>query len=89
MEAVGLTTDRGGGRGAYDRFRARIIFPIRDASGKITGLGGRLLPVDDARGDHGPKYLNSAATPIFDKSRTLYLIDKAKSAIRKGDGGSR
>ena len=84
LEAVGLTTDRGAGRGAYDRFRARIIFPIRDASGKITGLGGRLLPVDDARGDHGPKYLNSAATPLFDKSRTLYLIDKAKSAIRKG-----
>jgi DNA primase len=84
LEAVGLTTDRGGGRGAYDRFRARIIFPIRDASGKITGLGGRLLPVDDARGDHGPKYLNSAATPLFDKSRTLYLIDKAKAAIRKG-----
>ena len=84
LEVVGLTTDRGGGRGAYDRFRARIIFPIRDASGKITGLGGRLLPVDDARGDHGPKYLNSAATPLFDKSRTLYLIDKAKPAIRKG-----
>ena len=84
LEVVGLTTDRGGGRGAYDRFRARIIFPIRDASGKITGLGGRLLPVDDARGDHGPKYLNSAATPLFDKSRTLHLIDKAKPAIRKG-----
>ena len=84
LESVGLTTDRGGGRGAYDRFRARVIFPIRDASGKITGLGGRLLPVDDARGDHGPKYLNSAATPLFDKSRTLYLIDKAKPAIRKG-----
>jgi DNA primase len=84
LEVVGLTTDRGGGRGAYDRFRARIIFPIRDVSGKITGLGGRLLPVDDARGDHGPKYLNSAATPLFDKSRTLYLIDKAKPAIRKG-----
>jgi DNA primase len=84
LEAVGLTTDRGGGRGAYDRFRARIIFPIRDASGKITGLGGRLLPDDDARGDRGPKYLNSAATPLFDKSRTLFLIDRAKSAIRKG-----
>ncbi|MFM7782985.1 MAG: DNA primase, partial [Candidatus Limnocylindrus sp.] len=84
LEAVGLTTDRGGGRGAYDRFRARIIFPIRDANAKITGLGGRLLPADDARGDHGPKYLNSAATALFDKSRTLYLIDQAKSAIRKG-----
>ena len=83
LAVVGLTTDRGGGRGAYDRFRARIIFPIRDANGKATGLGGRLLPSDDARGDHGPKYLNSAATPLFDKSRTLYMIDKAKASIRK------
>ncbi len=82
LEAVGLTTDRGGGRGAYDRFRARVIFPIRDANGKVTGLGGRVLPGgDDA--DHGPKYLNTAATSLFDKSRTLYLIDKAKAAIRK------
>jgi DNA primase len=83
LAVVGLTTDRGGGRGAYDRFRARIIFPIRDANGKATGLGGRLMPSDDARGDHGPKYLNSAATPLFDKSRTLYMIDKAKASIRK------
>lgn len=83
LAAVGLTTERDGGRGAYDRFRARVIFPIRDANGKITGLGGRLLPVDDKRGDRGPKYLNSAATELFDKSRTLYLIDKAKSAMRK------
>ena len=83
LAAVGLTTERDGGRGAYDRFRARVIFPIRDANGKITGLGGRLLPEDDKRGDRGPKYLNSAATELFDKSRTLYLIDKAKPAIRK------
>jgi DNA primase len=83
LAAVGLTTERDGGRGAYDRFRARVIFPIRDANGKITGLGGRLLPEDDKRGDRGPKYLNSAATELFDKSRTLYLIDKAKSAMRK------
>lgn len=83
LAAVGLTTERDGGRGAYDRFRARVIFPIRDANGKITGLGGRLLPEDDKRGDRGPKYLNSAATKLFDKSRTLYLIDKAKSAMRK------
>jgi len=84
LAAVGLTTERDGGRGAYDRFRARVIFPIRDASGRLTGLGGRLLPADDKRGDRGPKYLNSAATALFDKSRTLYLIDKAKPAIRKG-----
>ena len=81
---AGLTQARGTGRGgAYDRFRERVIFPIRDMNGKAIGLGGRyLIAAGDTR-DHGPKYLNSPATPIFDKSRTLYLIDKAKSAIRK------
>ena len=64
--------------GVYDRFRGRIIIPIRDASGRAIGLGGRILP--DAE---GPKYLNSPATPLFDKSRTLYAIDIAKGAIRR------
>jgi DNA primase len=64
--------------GVYDRFRGRIIIPIRDASGRAIGLGGRILP--DAE---GPKYLNSPATPLFDKSRTLYGIDLAKGAIRR------
>ena len=63
--------------GVFDRFRARVIFPIRDANGHPVGLGGRLLEGE------GPKYLNSPATPLFDKSRTLYLIDKAKGPIRK------
>jgi DNA primase len=87
LEAAGLVTRRRGGRGAYDRFRARIIFPIRDASGNATGLGGRIIGSEkEAREngkDPGPKYLNSPATMLFDKSRTLYLIDRAKSAIRK------
>ena len=82
----GLVTKRQGRRGVYDRFRGRIIFPIRDASGNATGLGGRIVgsekPREDGR-DQGPKYLNSPATPLFDKSRTLYLIDRAKSGIRK------
>ena len=64
--------------GVYDRFRGRIIIPIRDASGRAIGLGGRILP--DAE---GPKYLNSPATPLFDKGRTLYGIDLAKGAIRR------
>ena len=64
--------------GVYDRFRGRIIIPIRDASGRPIGLGGRILP--DAE---GPKYLNSPATQLFDKSRTLYGIDLAKAAIRR------
>jgi DNA primase len=103
LAEVGLTTQRSSGRGAYDRFRERIIFPIRDASGGAIGLGGRILPAPDAGAagagtggvagggvgaaapdaDRGPKYLNSPATPLFDKSRTLYLVDRAKTAMRK------
>ncbi len=75
---VGLASPRQSGRGGvYDKFRSRVIFPIRDQNGHAVGLGGRLLEGD------GPKYLNSPATPLFDKSRTLYLIDKAKGPIRK------
>jgi len=83
LAEVGLTQARASGRGAYDRFRERIIFPIRDANGHAVGLGGRYLLAEGDTSDHGPKYLNSPATPLFDKSRTLYLVDRAKSAIRK------
>jgi DNA primase len=64
--------------GVYDRFRGRIVIPIRDASGRAIGLGGRIMP-----GAEGPKYLNSPATVLFDKSRALYGIDLAKAAIRR------
>jgi DNA primase len=64
--------------GVIDKFRGRVMFPIRDQAGKATGLGGRILP-----GLEGPKYLNSPATPLFDKSRTLFAIDLAKASIRK------
>ncbi|MEX2548335.1 MAG: DNA primase [Chloroflexota bacterium] len=87
LEAAGLVSKRQGRRGVYDRFRGRIIFPIRDASGNATGLGGRIVGAASERGDTtrdaGPKYLNSPATLLFDKSRTLYLVDRAKSAMRK------
>ena len=87
LDAAGLVTRRRGGRGAYDKFRGRIIFPIRDASGNATGLGGRIVGSEqkarEGGRDSGPKYLNSPATLLFDKSRTLYLIDRAKGAIRK------
>jgi DNA primase len=63
--------------GVIDRFRGRIIIPIRDSSGRAVGLGGRILP-----GVEGPKYLNSPAGPLFDKSHTLFAIDLAKAAIR-------
>ncbi len=61
----------------HDRFRARVIFPIRDAGGKVTGFGGRTL------GDGQPKYLNSPQTATFDKSATLYALDLARGGIRK------
>jgi DNA primase len=81
---VGLASPRQRGGGVYDRFRERVIFPIRDANGHPVGLGGRILGKEGENGaDTGPKYLNSPATPLFDKSRTLYLIDRAKAAIRK------
>jgi DNA primase len=83
---VGLASPRQRGGGVYDRFRERVIFPIRDASGHPVGLGGRILGKEGTGEngvEHGPKYLNSPATPLFDKSRTLYLIDRAKTAIRK------
>ena len=64
--------------GVIDKFRGRIIIPIRDASGRAVGLGGRIMP-----GAEGPKYLNSPAGPLFDKSHTLYGLDLAKATIRR------
>lgn len=65
--------------GVYDRFRNRLMFPIRDISGRVLGFGARVL--DDSL----PKYLNSPQSLIFDKSNSLYGIDLAKSAMRKQD----
>jgi DNA primase len=75
--AAGLASPSNRG-GVIDKFRGRIIIPIRDASGAAVGLGGRIMP-----GAEGPKYLNSPAGPLFDKSRTLYAIHLAKAAIRR------
>ncbi|MCL5960902.1 MAG: DNA primase, partial [Chloroflexi bacterium] len=75
---AGLAIEREGG-GQYDRFRGRLIFPIRDSRGNVTGFGGRAL--DDSQ----PKYLNSPQTPVFDKSASLYGIDLAGAAIRRED----
>jgi len=70
-------SDRGGA--PYDRFRGRIIFPIRDARGRAIGLGGRAMAAD-ARA----KYLNSPETPLFDKGRSLYNHAPAREAAGKG-----
>ena len=84
LAEVGLTSARPNGRGSYDKFRARVIFPIRDAAGAAVGIGGRVLP-GDTHDENAPKYLNSPATALFDKSRTLYLIERARNEMRRGD----
>ena len=61
----------------YDRFRDRIMFPIRSVKGEVIGFGGRVL------GDEKPKYLNSPETPVFHKGRELYGLFEARSALRE------
>lgn len=70
-------------RGAYDRFRGRIIFPIRDSASRVVGFTGRILPENDD--GKSAKYLNSPETAVFNKSRLMYGFDFAKGAIRKFD----
>lgn len=69
-----------GNRGVYDRFRGRLVWPIRDLGGDVVGFGARKL-LDD---DDGPKYLNTPETPIYKKSQVLYGIDLARKDISKG-----
>ena len=70
-----------GQRGVYDRFRGRLVWPIRDVSGQTIGFGARKL-FDD---DQGPKYLNTPETPIYKKAQVLYGLDLAKRDISRGD----
>jgi len=79
MEQSGLVGKREDGS-FYDRFRNRLMFPIRNESGKIIGYGGRALSADD-----NPKYLNSPETPIYKKSQVLYNLHRAKDSVRKDD----
>jgi DNA primase len=73
---AGLVSEREGG-GVYDRFRHRLVIPIRDHQGRMAGFGGRVLRPDDV-----PKYLNSPKTAVFDKGRLLYGLDMARREIR-------
>jgi len=79
LEEVGMVSKRDSG-GIYDRFRNRLMFAIRDASGRMAGFGARTLDPDDM-----PKYLNSPQTGLFDKGRLLYGLDLARKAIRMED----
>jgi DNA primase len=83
---VGLVTERqgsgatGGSGSIYDKFRHRVMFPIRDGVGRMTGFGGRILNPEDQ-----PKFMNSPQTVLFDKGHLLYALDQARKAIRAKD----
>jgi DNA primase len=79
LERAGLVLDKG--KGVYDRFRDRLIFPVADLDGRVIGFGGRALGHEP-----GPKYINTPETLLYKKSRVLFGISQAKDAIRKTGG---
>lgn len=76
---AGLVTERDSG-GFYDRFRHRVVFPIRDERGRMAGFGARVLNPEDI-----PKFINSPQTPVFDKGHLLYGLERARRPIRSQD----
>jgi DNA primase len=80
LESLGLIGRRQTGSGCYDRFRNRIMFPIRDIRGQTVGFGGRILPGSSSVTEGVPKYYNSCATQLFNKSELLYGLDQARPA---------
>jgi len=77
LAEAGLVLPRQTGAGFYDRFRGRLLFPIRDPQGRVIAFGGRALAGEE------PKYLNSPETPLYVKGQTLYALDVARAAIRE------
>ena len=79
VEEAGLIKPRKTNNGYYDQFRDRLMIPIQDIQGRVIGFGSRTLGNDE------PKYLNSPETPLFEKGKTLFGLDKAKNSIQKQD----
>ena len=79
LSLAGLSKD--GTKGPIDRYRNRLVWPIKDISGDVVGFGARKLASDEV--DQGPKYLNTSETPIYKKSQILYGLDIAKKEIAK------
>ncbi|WP_236968998.1 DNA primase [Microbacterium aurantiacum] len=77
LSAAGLVSQ--GQRGVYDRFRGRVVWPIRDVTGQVIGFGARRLHEDD----NGPKYLNTPETAVYRKANVLYGLDLAKRDISR------
>ena len=80
VEQAGLIKKRKSGNGFYDVFRNRLMIPIADSQGRLIGFGSRTLTLEEQ-----PKYLNSPETPLFDKSKTLYALDRARKSISEED----
>ena len=91
LEEAGLIKQRSSGSGYYDVFRDRLMIPILDIQGRVIGFGSRTLKSDaqtdetEEKSRAQPKYLNSPETPLFDKSKTLFALDKARSNISHED----
>lgn len=91
--SAGMAIKRENRSGAYDRFRSRIMFPIADINGRVVGFSGRVFVAPgkateqglDAEGQDVAKYINTPQTLIYDKSRVLYGLDKARLEIRRAD----
>ncbi|TFD03625.1 MULTISPECIES: DNA primase [unclassified Cryobacterium] len=79
LTLAGLVSSREGSSGIYDRFRGRLVWPIRDITGQTIGFGARKL-LDD---DKGPKYLNTPESPVYHKAQVLYGLDLAKRDISR------
>src|SRR5215204_637308 len=79
LVGAGLVTEREDGK-RYDKFRNRIMIPIRDENGRMSGFGARIVDPNDV-----PKFLNSPETPVFSKGRLLYGLDRARKPIRTAD----
>ena len=77
LAQAGLVLPRQTGSGFYDRFRGRLLFPIRDPQGRVIAFGGRALAGEE------PKYLNSPETPLYVKGQTLYGLDVARAGMRE------
>ncbi|HKB07596.1 MAG TPA: toprim domain-containing protein, partial [Candidatus Polarisedimenticolia bacterium] len=82
LEKAGLIARRTHDSGFYDRFRDRVLFPIRDSLGRPVGFGGRILP-NSPLASRGPKYYNSPDTPLFNKSEQLFGLDLARTPASK------
>ncbi len=79
LETVGLVVRKQDGPGHYDRFRGRVLFPIRDVQGRPVAVGGRILP--QLAAENPAKYINSPETPLFSKSSMLYALDSARDLM--------